>query len=25
MRISIVNGFFLPVPPVSGGSTEKSW
>ncbi len=25
MRITIVNGFFLPVPPVSGGSTEKSW
>ena len=25
MRISIVSGFFLPVPPVSGGSTEKSW
>jgi len=25
MRISIVNGFFLPVPPLSGGSTEKSW
>ena len=25
MRISIVNGFFLPVPPVSGGATEKSW
>ena len=25
MRISIVNGFFLPVPPISGGSTEKSW
>lgn len=25
MRISIVCGFFLPVPPVSGGSTEKSW
>jgi glycosyltransferase involved in cell wall biosynthesis len=25
MRISIVNGFFLPVPPVSGGSTEKTW
>ena len=25
MRITIVNGFFLPVPPVSGGATEKSW
>lgn len=25
MRITIVGGFFLPVPPVSGGSTEKSW
>lgn len=25
MRITIVNGFFFPVPPVSGGSTEKSW
>ncbi|MBI3885048.1 MAG: glycosyltransferase family 4 protein [Opitutae bacterium] len=25
MRLTIVNGFFLPVPPVSGGSTEKSW
>lgn len=25
MRITIVNGFFLPVPPLSGGSTEKSW
>ncbi|HVT73107.1 MAG TPA: glycosyltransferase family 4 protein [Lacunisphaera sp.] len=25
MRITIVCGFFLPVPPVSGGSTEKSW
>lgn len=25
MRIVIVNSFFLPVPPVSGGSTEKSW
>lgn len=25
MRISIVNGFFLPVPPTSGGSTEKTW
>lgn len=25
MRITLVNGFFLPVPPVSGGSTEKTW
>ncbi len=25
MKITIVNGFFLPLPPVSGGSTEKSW
>ena len=25
MKISIVNGFFLPVPPVRGGATEKSW
>ncbi len=25
MRITIVSGFFLPIPPVSGGSTEKSW
>ena len=25
MRITIVNGFFLPVPPLSGGATEKSW
>ena len=25
MRISIVMGFFLPVPPVRGGATEKSW
>jgi glycosyltransferase involved in cell wall biosynthesis len=25
MRITIVNGFFLPVPPASGGSTEKTW
>ncbi len=25
MRICIINGFFLPVPPVSGGATEKSW
>lgn len=25
MRITIVNGYFLPVPPVIGGATEKSW
>jgi len=25
MRITIVTGFFLPVPPVEGGSTEKIW
>lgn len=25
MKISIVTGFFLPVPPVRGGSTEKIW
>lgn len=25
MRITVVNGFFLPVPPLSGGATEKSW
>ena len=25
MKISIISGFFLPVPPVSGGATEKSW
>jgi glycosyltransferase involved in cell wall biosynthesis len=25
MRITIVMGFFLPVPPVRGGSTEKIW
>ena len=25
MRISIVSGFFLPVPAVSGGATEKTW
>ena len=25
MRIAIVNGFFLPLPPVGGGATEKSW
>jgi glycosyltransferase involved in cell wall biosynthesis len=25
MRISIVTGFFLPVPPIRGGSTEKIW
>ena len=25
MRITIVSGFFLPMPPVAGGATEKSW
>jgi glycosyltransferase involved in cell wall biosynthesis len=25
MRITIVSGFFLPVPPVCGGATEKIW
>lgn len=25
MRINIVTGFFLPVPAVRGGSTEKAW
>jgi glycosyltransferase involved in cell wall biosynthesis len=25
LRISIVTGFFLPVPPVLGGATEKIW
>jgi glycosyltransferase involved in cell wall biosynthesis len=25
MRINIVMGFFLPVPPLGGGATEKSW
>jgi glycosyltransferase involved in cell wall biosynthesis len=25
MRITIINGFFLPVPPVRGGATEKTW
>ena len=25
MRITIVHGFFLPVPPLGGGATEKSW
>jgi glycosyltransferase involved in cell wall biosynthesis len=25
MRINIVMGFFLPVPPESGGATEKTW
>jgi glycosyltransferase involved in cell wall biosynthesis len=25
MKITIVNGFFLPVPPLLGGATEKSW
>lgn len=25
MRLNIATGFFLPVPPVGGGSTEKTW
>ena len=25
MKITIVMGFFLPVPPVRGGATEKIW
>lgn len=25
MKITIVTGFFLPVPPVAGGAVEKSW
>lgn len=25
MRITVVMGFFLPMPPVAGGATEKSW
>jgi glycosyltransferase involved in cell wall biosynthesis len=25
VKITIVTGFFLPVPPVRGGSTEKIW
>lgn len=25
MRITIAMGFFLPVPPESGGATEKTW
>ena len=25
MKISIVMGFFLPVPPLAGGATEKVW
>jgi glycosyltransferase involved in cell wall biosynthesis len=25
VKINIVTGFFLPVPPVSGGATEKIW
>jgi len=25
MRITIIMGFFLPMPPVAGGATEKSW
>ncbi|MGB7546537.1 MAG: glycosyltransferase, partial [Terracidiphilus sp.] len=25
MKINIAMGFFLPVPPVAGGATEKTW
>lgn len=25
MRITIVMGFFLPIPPLAGGATEKIW
>lgn len=25
MRLTIVTGFFLPVPPIRGGSSEKIW
>ena len=25
MKITIVCGFLLPVPPVSGGAMEKMW
>ncbi len=25
MRITVVMGFFLPMPPAAGGATEKSW
>ncbi len=25
LRITIVTGFFLPVPPIKGGATEKIW
>lgn len=25
MKITVVMGFFLPVPPEAGGATEKSW
>jgi glycosyltransferase involved in cell wall biosynthesis len=25
MRITIVSGFFLPVPPLAGGAMEKAW
>ncbi|HTQ30170.1 MAG TPA: glycosyltransferase family 4 protein [Opitutaceae bacterium] len=25
MKISLVTGFFLPVPPAAGGATEKTW
>jgi len=25
VKINIVNGFFLPIPPLAGGATEKTW
>ena len=25
MKITVVMGFFLPMPPESGGATEKTW
>ena len=25
MKITVVMGFFLPMPPAAGGATEKSW
>ena len=25
LHIAIIGGFFLPIPPLAGGSTEKSW
>ena len=25
MRLTIITGFFLPVPPIRGGATEKIW